>query len=89
MATATAVYEAGNIAVGLANNTSFLRPVKAGIVHANGTRRHRGATTWIWDIDFTDDEGRLCATSRVTIAVRELPADARVQLLEAGAELSD
>jgi len=60
----------GNIAVGLSNSTSFLRPAVAGWVHAEGRRRHRGRTTWIWDVDFTDDEGRLCATTRVTIAVR-------------------
>jgi acyl-coenzyme A thioesterase PaaI-like protein len=24
----------------------------------------------VWEIDHTDDEGRLCAVSRVTIAVR-------------------
>jgi 1,4-dihydroxy-2-naphthoyl-CoA hydrolase len=39
-------------------------------VHAEGTPRHRGRTSWIWDIDFTDDEGRVCAMTRVTIAVR-------------------
>ena len=33
---------------------------------------HRGRTTWVWDVDFTDDEGRLCAVSRVTLAVRPL-----------------
>ena len=34
---------------------------------------HRGRTTWVWDVSFTDDEGRLCATSRVTLAVRPAP----------------
>jgi hypothetical protein len=24
----------------------------------------------VWDVDFTDDEGRLCATTRVILAVR-------------------
>jgi 1,4-dihydroxy-2-naphthoyl-CoA hydrolase len=37
-------------------------------------RRHRGRTTWVWDVDFTDDAGRLCATTRMTIAVRDLAA---------------
>lgn len=63
-----------NIAVGLSNNTSFLRPVSEGTVHAEGRRRHRGRTTWVWDVDFTDDEGRLCASSRVTMAIRPTPA---------------
>ena len=30
---------------------------------------HRGRTTWLWDIEMRDDDGKLCATSRVTIAV--------------------
>ena len=64
------VHENGEIAVGQSNDTSFLRPVSEGTVHAKGTRRHRGRTSWIWDVEFTDDQGRVCAISRVTIAVR-------------------
>ena len=63
-----------SIAVGLSNSTSFLRPASKGTVHAEARRRHRGRTTWVWDVDFTDDEGRLCASSRVTMAVRPTPA---------------
>ena len=74
MATAAAVWEDGNIAVGLSNATSFVRPATAGTVHAAAVRRHRGRTTWIWDVDMTDDQGRLCATTRVTMAVRPKPA---------------
>lgn len=71
MATAAAVMAEGNAAMGLANSTSFLRPITSGdYVHATATRRHRGRTTWVWDVDITDDEGRLCATTRMTIAVR-------------------
>lgn len=62
----------GNVGLGMSNHSSFLRPVSDGVVHAEARRRHRGRTTWIWDVDLTDDEGRLCATSRVTIAVRPL-----------------
>ena len=69
-ATGLAVASAGNIVMGLSNNTSFLRPIGAGTIHGLATRRHRGRTTWVWDVDITDDDGRLCATSRVTIAVR-------------------
>ena len=74
IATAAAVWDDGNIAVGLSNQTSFVRPATEGHVNATGTRRHRGRTTWIWDIDLTDDDGRLCATTRVTMAVRPRPA---------------
>src|SRR5215213_8662406 len=74
VATAAAVWEDGNIAVGMSNSTSFVRPATRGVVSANAIRRHRGRTTWIWDVDMTDDQGRLCATTRMTIAVRPKPA---------------
>lgn len=71
MATATAVYDDGQAAMGLSNSTSFVRPITEGeYVHATAVRRHRGRSTWIWDVDVTDDAGRLCATTRMTIAVR-------------------
>ena len=73
-ATFRAVYPDGNIAVGMQNSTSFLRPISQGTIHAEASRRHHGRTTWVWDVDFRDDEGRLCATSRLTIAVRPIPA---------------
>jgi 1,4-dihydroxy-2-naphthoyl-CoA hydrolase len=70
VATAMAVAADGNFAVGLANQTSFLRPITEGTVHATAVRRHRGRTTWLWEVDITDDDGRLCAVTRMTIAVR-------------------
>jgi uncharacterized protein (TIGR00369 family) len=72
-ATFRAVYPDGNIAVGMSNQTSFLRPITGGTIHAEARRRHRGRTTWLWEVDFTDDDGRLCALTRVTIAVRPIP----------------
>jgi 1,4-dihydroxy-2-naphthoyl-CoA hydrolase len=74
VATYMTVKDDGNIAVGLSNNTSFMRPILSGHVNGEARVRHRGRTTWIWDVDMTDDEGRLCAASRVTIAVRAAPA---------------
>jgi 1,4-dihydroxy-2-naphthoyl-CoA hydrolase len=73
MATFLGVQEDGKVVMGQSNATSFLRPITEGTVHAVARRRHRGRTTWVWDVDFTDDAGRLCATTRMTIAVRELP----------------
>ena len=72
-ATLLAVRSQGKAAMGLSNHTSFLRPVSAGHVTAVGRARHRGSTTWVWEVEFLDDEDRLCALSRVTVAVRPLP----------------
>jgi len=74
LATALGVLERGEVAMGLSNNTSFLRPVTEGFVHAHATRLHRGRTTWVWDVRFSDDAGHLCALTRMTIAVRPAPA---------------
>ena len=73
LATAMGVLERGEVAMGLSNNTSFLRPVTEGAVHAHATRLHKGRTTWVWDVRFQDDAGRLCALTRMTIAVRPAP----------------
>jgi 1,4-dihydroxy-2-naphthoyl-CoA hydrolase len=70
IATHLAVMGEGGSAVGLSNQTSFLRPITEGTVWALGTRLHRGRTTWVWDVHFTDDDERLCAVTRMTIAVR-------------------
>jgi len=70
LATALAVLPDGETAMGLSNATSFLRPITDGFVHAQATRLHRGRTTWVWDVRFTDDAGRACAVTRMTIAVR-------------------
>jgi 1,4-dihydroxy-2-naphthoyl-CoA hydrolase len=72
IATGMSVLEEGKVAMGMSNNTSFLRPVTGGVVHAHAVRLHRGRTTWMWDVSFQDDDGRTCALSRMTIAVRPL-----------------
>lgn len=72
-ATVHHVWPEGNGAMGSSNNTAFLRPISGGTVHASASARHRGRTTWVWDVDISDDQGRLCASSRVTVAVRPRP----------------
>jgi uncharacterized protein (TIGR00369 family) len=69
-ATYDAVREDGMVAMGQANDTTFLRPAGEGHVNALAKTRHRGRTTWVWDVEMSDDEGRVCALSRMTIAVR-------------------
>ena len=73
LATFLAVQPEGKSAQGMSNQTSFLRPITEGTVHAEGRRRHRGRSTWVWEVDITDDDGRLCALVRMTIAVRDRP----------------
>jgi len=71
MGTYLGVHEQGMHAMGLSNSTNFLRPILEGTIHALARPFHRGRTTWLWDVEIRDDADRLCATTRMTIAVRE------------------
>jgi 1,4-dihydroxy-2-naphthoyl-CoA hydrolase len=73
-ATDQGVRDGGMVAMGMANHTSFIRPIFSGHVNAEARCRHRGRTTWVWEVDITDDDGRLAAVSRVTVAVRPRPS---------------
>ena len=70
MGTYYAVMGEGKSAQGLSNQTSFLRPVLGSRIDAVARPRHRGRTTWVWEVEITDDQGRLCSLVRMTIAVR-------------------
>jgi 1,4-dihydroxy-2-naphthoyl-CoA hydrolase len=69
-ATWGAVHGDGMVAMGQSNSATFLRPITGGHVNAVARPRHRGRTTWVWDVEITDDEGRTCALVRMTVAVR-------------------
>jgi 1,4-dihydroxy-2-naphthoyl-CoA hydrolase len=64
------VREGGMAAMGQSYSASLLRPISSGHVNAVARPRHRGRTTWVWDVDITDDDGQTCALIRMTIAVR-------------------
>jgi 1,4-dihydroxy-2-naphthoyl-CoA hydrolase len=68
--TAVVVAADGRMAMGLSNQTSFLRPITEGAIEAVATAKHRGRTTWVWEVEMTDQQGRLCVLTRMTIAVR-------------------
>lgn len=69
--TYAAVAPEGKVAMGMANNTQFLRSVSEGTVKAEAVAIQRGRTTWVWDVTLTDSDERVCAVCRMTIAVRE------------------
>jgi 1,4-dihydroxy-2-naphthoyl-CoA hydrolase len=69
-ATWLAVRDDGMAAMGQSHHATFLSPITEGHVNAVARARHRGRTTWVWDVEITDDEGRACALVRMTVAVR-------------------
>jgi 1,4-dihydroxy-2-naphthoyl-CoA hydrolase len=69
--TASALAGGDKVAVGLANHTTVLSLVASGAIHATAIPRHRGRTTWVWEVEMADDRDQVCARSRVTVAVRD------------------
>lgn len=67
------VKDDGKVSMGMNNNTTFLRPITEGTIHAVARPVHRGRTTWVWDVEITNDEGKSVALTRMTIAVRPAP----------------
>jgi uncharacterized protein (TIGR00369 family) len=75
-ATALAVMGEGMMAMGQSISVNFIRPVTEGGAEVKAKARHRGRTTWVWDAEVVNDEGRICALAQMTIAVRPLPDQA-------------
>jgi 1,4-dihydroxy-2-naphthoyl-CoA hydrolase len=67
------VYSSGRLAMGLSNETSYVAPLADGHLNAVASPRVRGEEQWLWDVESYADDGRLCAVSHVTIAVRSAP----------------
>src|SRR3954447_2332680 len=45
----------GKFVAGMSNSTPFLRPITRGPIHALAKPLHSGRTTWVWDVEITDD----------------------------------
>jgi 1,4-dihydroxy-2-naphthoyl-CoA hydrolase len=69
-ATALALWDGDTAVTGQSQSISFLRPFTEGHINVEARAVHRGRTSWVWEAQVTDDQGRLCALSQMTIAVR-------------------
>lgn len=54
--------------VGTSNHTNFLRAVRDGRLTGTATPIHRGRTQQLWDVDITDEGGRLVARGQLRVA---------------------
>jgi 1,4-dihydroxy-2-naphthoyl-CoA hydrolase len=72
-ATFGAVYDDGMAAMGQSIEVSFIRPITKGGAEVRAKARHRGRTTWLWQAEVLNDEGKACALAKMTIAVRPRP----------------
>jgi 1,4-dihydroxy-2-naphthoyl-CoA hydrolase len=68
------VAENGENAFGLEINANHIRPKRDGVVTATATPLHRGKTTHVWDIQITDEAGKLICVSRCTVAITKAGA---------------
>jgi 1,4-dihydroxy-2-naphthoyl-CoA hydrolase len=60
-------------AVGQSISISFMRPITDGAVEVEAHARHRGRTTWVWEAEVRNSDGKLAALAQMTIAVRPAP----------------
>ena len=72
VATVNNVWRDGCIGSGLSNYASFLRPITDGTVDVRAKLRGHDQREWMWNHEFRDEAGRLCALVDVLIAVRPL-----------------
>lgn len=65
----------GKNVVGLDNQTSFVRAVREGTLHARAMPVTRGRRTQLWDVVIENDERSVVATGRVRLLVLEPEAE--------------
>jgi 1,4-dihydroxy-2-naphthoyl-CoA hydrolase len=64
---ARAVQERGLVAVGVNNNTNFVRSMTSGRVAVEARSLQQGRTQQLWEVRVTDDQGRLVAVGQVRL----------------------
>src|SRR5438067_2613001 len=64
---AVAAQEHGLVAVGVNNNTNFLRSMTQGRVAVSARPVHQGRTQQLWEVRVTDDQERLVAVGQVRL----------------------
>ncbi|MFM9904408.1 MAG: PaaI family thioesterase [Pyrinomonadaceae bacterium] len=57
--------------VGIEINANHLRAVSRGIIKVEAKPAHTGRTMSVWQIDITNDKGKLVCTSRLTMLIQK------------------
>ncbi len=58
-------------AVGLEINANHIKSKRQGLVYGKATPVHLGSSTQVWNIDITDEAGRLICKSRINMLILE------------------
>jgi 1,4-dihydroxy-2-naphthoyl-CoA hydrolase len=72
-----AVVDRDQFAVGINNNTDFLRPVVSGRISLAAEAIHQGATQQLWQVSLRREDGKLVARGQVRLQNVSLPAARR------------
>ena len=64
------VSESGAIAVGIELNINHVGSKRQGVVTGKARIIHAGKSTHVWGIEIVDEEGKLIATSRLTVLIK-------------------
>ena len=76
------VWDSGRNAVGMENNTSFLKAVRDGTIVGVATPIKKGRRTHVWEATVRNAAGEKLATGRVRMAVLEKDAQAGGERVE-------
>ena len=68
-----AVRDRGQVAVGLANHTDFIRPHREGELRVEARPIQQGQTQQLWECDITRADGKLVARGQLRLQNVELP----------------
>ena len=68
-----AVIDRGQFAVGVNNNTDFLRPIVRGRLILVAEAVHQGVTQQLWQVTLSRDDGKLVARGQVRLQNVSLP----------------
>jgi len=68
-----AVVDRCQFAVGVNNNTDFLRPIVSGRLSLVAEAVHQGATQQLWQVTLTREDGKLVARGQVRLQNVSLP----------------
>jgi 1,4-dihydroxy-2-naphthoyl-CoA hydrolase len=71
-----AVLDRGQFAVGLNNNTDFLRPFVSGQVRVVAEAIQQGATQQLWQVTVSRQDGKIVARGQVRLQNVDLPSSA-------------
>lgn len=69
--------------VGLENSTSFMKATRSGTLTAVATPLSVGRRTQVWQVEITNDEGKLAASGKVRLLALEPEAELAGSTLEA------